>query len=320
MTAQAPETVSAQLNRFAAGLSFVAPRSAAVLRGLSESLRTDPEILAAFGGEAMGRPIAGLRMIAGLHDLVLAGRLPALREIMYPSDPDAPPPSPETAWTLAREAFREHAEHIRAALEWQVQQHSPDRAGVLLRGLAMLGQRRVRLLELGACAGLTLLLDRYSWRGPGWTWGAAESALTFAVSGPPPPAGLTIVERAGCDIAPVDPNDADGVRRLHAFIPAELTAAHAELDAALDLARSAPSRVVRAGAGTWLRQQLARLPDPGVHTVVWHSQVWHLLDRSEQDAVQATLDQAGAQFPLARISWEPRRVGHRPILTVEDFS
>ena len=186
-----------ELERFAAGLSFVAPRSAAVLRGLSESLRTDPEIVAPFAGQAMGRPAAGIRMVAGLHDLVLAGRLPALREVMYPTDPDAPPPSAETAWSLAREAIREHAEHIRAALEWQVQQHSPDRAGLLLRGLVMLGRPRVRLLELGACAGLTLLLDRYSWRGPGWTWGAPESALTFAVSGPPPLAGLTIVERAG---------------------------------------------------------------------------------------------------------------------------
>jgi hypothetical protein len=239
---------------------------------------------------------------------------------MYPTDPDAPPPSPDTVWALAHQAFREHAGHLHAALDWQVQQHGPDRAGVLLRGLAMLGQRRVRLLELGSCAGLTLLLDRYRWRGPGWTWGAADSPLEFAISGQAPPAGLTIVDRGGCDIAPVDPNDAVAVRRLHAFIAAELTTAHRQLDAALDLARAAPTRVVQASAGDWLRQRLADTPDPGVHTVVWHSQVWHLLDPAEQDGIRATLTGSADRVPLSRISWEPLQVGQRATLCIEDYS
>ena len=268
----------------------------------------------------MARPAAGIRLVAGLHDLVLSGQLPALRELMYPADPDAPPPSPEAVWALAHEAFREHAGQLRAALEWQVQQHGPDRAGVLLRGLAMLGRRRVRLLELGACAGLTLLLDRYRWRGVGWVWGAAGSPLEFVVSGQAPPAGLTIVERAGCDIAPIDPNDRAAVRRLHAFIAAELTTAHAQLDTALALARSAPVRVVRASAGEWLRQRLAETPDPDVHTVVWHSQVWHLLDRAEQDDIRVMLAEAADRFPLSRVSWEPLRVGQRAALCIEDYS
>src|SRR6266581_4363013 len=112
-----PETASAELRRFAAGLSLVAPRSAAVLRGLAEALQTDPELVDGFADEASGRPIAGIRLIAGLHDLVLAGRLPALHEVMYPADPDAPPPSQETAWRLAREAFSEYGQDIRAALD-----------------------------------------------------------------------------------------------------------------------------------------------------------------------------------------------------------
>ena len=313
------ETASAELRRFAAGLSFVAPRSAAVLRGLADALQTDPDIAGAFAGEVMARPVAGIRLVAGLHDLVLSGRLPALREVMYPADPDAPPP-PESVWALAHDAVRDHAEHLKAALDWQVQQHGPDRAGILLRGLAMLGRRRVRLLELGSCAGLTLLLDRYRWRGPGWTWGAADSPLEFTISGQAPPAGLTIVERAGCDIAPVDPNDPAAVRRLHAFIAAELTTAHRQLDTALALARSAPTRVVQANAGDWLRERLAGTPDPGVHTVVWHSQLWHLLDPAEQDDIRAMLPEAADRFPLSRVSWEPLQVGQRATLCIEDYS
>jgi hypothetical protein len=285
-----------------------------VLRGLAEALQTDPGLVDGF---ADGRPIAGIRLIAGLHDLVLAGRLPALHEVMYPADPDAAPPSQETAWQLAREAFSKHGQDIRAALDWQVQQHTPDRAGVLLRGLTMLGQRRVRLLELGACAGLTLLLDRYRWRGPGWTWGAADSPLELPAGGPPPPPDLTIVQRLGCDIAPIDPHDPVAVRRLHAFIAAEMTFAHAQLDAALELARSAPVRVDKAGAYQWLSQQLAGTPADDVHTVVWHSQVWHLLDPMEQDGIRTALGAAANRFPLSRISSEPFRVGERPTLTVE---
>jgi hypothetical protein len=314
------EIVSAELRRFAAGMSFVAPRSAVVLLGLADALRTDPEIADAFADAVLARPVAGARLVAGLHDLVLAGQLPALREIMYPTDPDAPPPSPQTLWGLAREAFCTHAEHFQAALQWPVQQHIPDRAGVLLRGLAMLGKRRVRLLELGACAGLTLLLDRYRWRGVGWTWGAAESPLEFVVSSPAPPADLTIVDRAGCDVAPVNPDDPIAVRRLHAFVAAELTTTHSQLDTALGLARSAPVRVVRASAGQWLRRKLAETPDPGVHTVVWHSQVWHLLELEEQDEIRAMMVEAAYRLPLSRISWEPFRVGGRASLCIEDHS
>ncbi len=314
------ETASAELRRFAAGLAFAAPRSAAVLHGLAEALQTDPEFVEGFGEETTGRPVAGIRLIAGLHDLVLAGRLPALREVMYPPDPDAPPPSRETAWLLAREAFSSHGPEIRAALLWQVQQHTPDRAGPLLRGLAMLGHRRIRLLEVGACAGLTLLLDRYRWRGPGWTWGAEDSPLVLAGSGPPPPPQLTIAERLGCDIAPVDPFDPVAVRRLHAFIAAELTIAHAQLDAALGLARAAPVRIDKAGGYQWLQHELARTPARDVHTVVWHSQVWHLLDPTEQDGIRTSVSEAANRFPLSRISSEPLRVGERPTLTVECLS
>jgi hypothetical protein len=314
------ETACAELRRFAAGLSFAAPRSAGILRGLADALQTDPEIAKTFADDVLARPVAGIRLVAGLHDLVLAGQLPELREIMYPTDPDAPPPSPQILWGLSREAFLEYAEHFQAALRWQVQQHTPDRAGLLLRGLTMLGRRRVRLLELGACAGLTLLLDRYRWRGIGWTWGAAESPLEFPVSWSAPPAGLTIVDRAGCDIAPIDPSDPTAARRLHAFIAAELTTAHTQLDTALTLARTAPVRVVRASAGQWLRGRLAETPDPDVHTVVWHSQVWHLLGAHEQDDIRTMMVEAADRFPLSRISWEPFRVGQPATLSIEDYS
>src|SRR5260370_30095863 len=166
------ETASAELRRFAAGLSFVAPRSAAVLRGLSDALRTDPDIADAFADDLMARPVAGVRLVAGLHDLVLSGQLPALREVMYPADPDAPPPSPETVWALAHEAFREHAGHLRAALEWQGPPHGPARAPPLLRRAAPPGRRPAPLRALGSRAGPTPLPAQVPRPGPGRAGGA----------------------------------------------------------------------------------------------------------------------------------------------------
>jgi hypothetical protein len=234
-------------------------------------------------------------------------------------DPDAPPADADMLWQMTRQAIFDHPEQVRAALDWPVQQHSPGRTACLLTGLAMLGRPWVRLLELGACAGLTLLLDEYRWQGQGWTWGSDNSPLGFRAFCPPPPPGLAIVERAGCDIAPVDPGDPAMARRLHAFLPPELTQAHAELDAALGIAAARPRLVDQASAYEWLERQLIGQPPAGVQTVVWHCQLWHLLDQAEQDKIRDALLAAAERFPLTRISYEPYEPGGPATLIVESF-
>lgn len=164
-----------------------------------------------------------------------------------------------------------------AALDRPVQQHQPDRAAHLLRGLAMLDAPRVRLLEIGACAGLNLGLDRYSWTGPDWTWGDSASAVQLPAYGPSP-GDIEIVQRAGCDLDPRDPADPADAQILRSFIPPEHTSDRQELDAAPALAAGAGTKVTHAGAADWLRDQFEQPVDDGVVTVVWHSLVWLYLD------------------------------------------
>ena len=135
------------------------------------------------------------------------------------------------------------------------------------------------------------------------------SPVGLPACGPPPPPGLAIVERAGCDTAPADPGDPEMARRLHAFVPPELTQAHADLDAALAIAAARPPLVDQAAAGPWLHRQLAAQPPAGVHTVVWHCHLWHQLDQAEQDQIRGALHAAATRFPLTRISCEPDQVG-----------
>jgi hypothetical protein len=319
MATEAQGRGASELHYRSRGMAFATPRSAALVGGLATAAENDASLNALLGQGWLDRPLAGVRLLAGVHDLVLTGEAPELQALMYRFDPDAAPAGGDVLWKLTRQVIFDHPDEMRAALDWPVQQHIPGRAAFLLSGLAMLAQPWVRVLELGACAGLTLQLDEYWWQGPGWTWGASDSPVRFRIDCPSPPSGLTIVERCGCDIAPVDPGDPVMARRLHTFLPPEQSEVHQDLDAALKIAAGRPPVVDKARAQEWLERRLVEHPPLGVHTVVLHCHLWHQLEQAERDGIHEALLAASRRYPISRISYEPYELGGPATLIVEPF-
>jgi hypothetical protein len=169
----------------------------------------------------------------------------------------------------------------------------------------------LRLLEVGAAAGLNLWMDRYFVQAGTAGWGPPDSPVRLVghfTAGQPPAATMTVVDRRGCDLNPLHP-----VRSrllLESFVWPEHVGRVRLLRAALSVA--APVPVERGGAGTWIRQQLAALPR-GVTTVVFHSIVWPYLSGDERTALGNAVREAGARADsdhrLAWVSLEPDRSG-----------
>lgn len=290
--------VADQLRRFADDMAPWAPRSAEIVTHLAGDIDEDgPVGRLLLDHPAAGSPLFAVRVLAGVHQIVLAGDAPELAGQLASPDGTA-------IWASARSTILAHTARIQASLDRPVQQHQPDRAAHLLRGLSMLGARRVRLLELGACAGLSLVPDRYHWTGPDWTWGDPDSPVRLTGIGPAP-GDITIVDRAGCDLDPRDPADPHDAMILRSFLPPEIGEFRRELDAAIAVAAGSGVVVERAGAADWLRARLAEPTDPDACTVVWHSLFWLYLDSAEQADVEALLIDAAESGPVARVSWEP---------------
>ncbi len=260
-----------------------------------------------------GPSALALRLMGGVHRLVLDRRAPALA-LTYPSvggtgDPDA-------AWAALRTVLAEFVDELRASLGQPPQTNEVGRAAALVGGLlrvAATDPRPLRLVEIGTSAGLNLRADRFRIElADGRAVGPAESpvVLTDAWHGRLPPLDrpLVVVERAGCDLAPVDPTTTEGRLLLTSYVWPDQLARLERLRGALELAREVPATVVAAGAADFLDGIELR---EGTTTVVWHSVMWQYLGPAERARVVARLDELGAQTSdragFAHLALEPRR-------------
>ena len=253
-----------------------------------------------------------LRLLGGVHRMVLAGDAPDLAR-HYPStggDGDA-----AAAWWHLRDLLADPPAAVLDALTRPPQTNEVGRSASLVPGFLHVAKSTglpLRLLELGASAGLNLRVDRYRYEQDGAGWGDPASAVRFEDlwpdAKPPLATPATISSRAGCDQDPIDAARPEAALTLLSYIWPDQEHRLERTRAALAVAADFPVDITRAAIDDWLPEQLVT-PVPGVTTVVFHSIVWQYLSDATRARILAALDDAGARAtenaPLAYLRLEP---------------
>jgi hypothetical protein len=265
--------------------------------------------------------VLALRLFGGAHALALSGHAPALAAY-YPSAGGTLDPAPGSpgAWAALRHTFAERGEEIRSWLDHPPQTNEVGRAAALLGGLRHIAAERelpVRLIEVGASAGLNLRADRFCVPGDAGSYGDPDSPVVLPggwQGEPPPSSHVEVIERVGGDLSPVDPTTADGRLRLTAYVWPDQADRLSRLRGAFTLAREVPAELRAEPASRTLDS--VRLV-PGTWTVLWHSIFRQYLDERQRwelaDGVAALGDMATPDARFAYVYLEQSRAGGCPV-------
>ncbi len=158
----------------------------------------------------------------------------------------------------------------------RTQTNEPARCGTLLPALALL-PGPLALIEVGASAGLTLLVDRYSYDYDGHRVTGTDPRAPVLACEPRGPVPLPsrvpdVAWRAGLDLNPLDVRSADDVHWLQCLLWPGETGRQERLAAAIDTARRDPPRVYRGDLLAGLPGLASQAPR-GATLVVYHSAV-----------------------------------------------
>ncbi len=227
-----------------------------------------------------------LRLLAGLHRLVLDGR---------------------AAWDDVDRALDDHGAFLRRfAAEHEVQTNEVQRSWALLPAfLSLADDRPLDLLELGPSAGLNLVWDRYRYRYSTGAWGSGSLELRGADRRPPPAAllgrSVQVARRRGVDRSPIDVTTDEGALLLQSFVWADQADRLARLRAAIEVVREEPPELVRGDYVEDLPTLLADRLD-GAQLIVYETASTQYLDREQRAALYEAMHHAGRAEPLTFIT------------------
>ena len=253
-----------------------------------------------------------LRFMRSVHRLVLEGRAPELAR-HYPSAGGEPGRAQET-WDVFRRTVEENPEDLNALVGEPCQTNEVGRSRALIGGFLHVARETglpLRILEVGASAGLNLRWDHYGYRAGDLAWGEPASPVQFddVYEGTRPPFDIRAVvdERTGCDLHPVDPTTDEGRLALRSCVWADQAERFSLLDAALEVTRLVPAPVERADATEWLERTL-REPTDERATVVFHSVVMDQAPQETRNRIRRAIEEAGPRArtdaPLAWLRME----------------
>ena len=230
-------------------------------------------------------------------------------------------------WVASAEQFRTDLAGLAAEVEaaravGRVQFTEPLRITDVLPGLLLAARRYpgrpLRLVELGACAGLLLAPEVYridyrcsSWQPPG-----ARTTLHCDAEVPAHllHTPLVIVDRLGLDLAPVDPRDPDAYDYLRTFCWAGDPTRETRLRDALAAVAHDPPPVIATDVVEALPDVLAERVGPEAVTVVVESGLSTYLRGGHLLRLGRTLDAHANQGPLVLLT----RAGAAP--GIEDLT
>lgn len=175
--------------------------------------------------------------------------------------------------------------------------------------------------EIGASTGLNLNWDLFAMEIDGQVWGASDSQvrLTPEWRGPlPPMAEIEVLDREGCDVKPLNPNNADDRLRLLSYIWPDQAQRIENTKRAIDLACETGRTVSKEDALAFLKRRLK--PVEGATRVIYHSIMWQYLSGDAQAEGEAMIAAAGAEAtrntPLAWLRAEPDNQGDGAAITL----
>jgi len=259
------------------------PMYEALLRRMADNVREGGPCLVALESHMpRSRTLAPLLLLAAIHRMVLEGQLPEATRF-YPSmggQVDL-----NGLWPHLLKAVPH------ALLPACVQTNEVERSRALLPGFLEVVRQTglpLRLLEIGASAGLNLRWDHFPFLDV--------------------PATVRVVERRGCDLNPIDPTLDESRAAMLCFVWPDQTDRLQKLAEVIEIARRVPAPVDRCDAVDWLRIQFADSRS-GVSTVVFHSVVMLYLSEESREGARRVIEDAGTRAtvnaPLAWLSMEP---------------
>jgi hypothetical protein len=287
--------------------------SALLARTADDILAGGPawEVLRGREDDPRGSALA-LRYMGAIHRLVLRGEAPELAPFYRTVGGSQ---GPEGAWEALRKVLESHVDRLREEVTRPVQTNEVGRSGTLVGGFLSVADRfglPLRVLELGASAGLNLRWDHFNYEARGERWGPTDSPVRLCDfdTPPTPPFDVqtTVAERRGCDKNPLDPSSEQDRLTLLSFVWCDQAWRVRRLRAAFEVAAQVPATVDRANAPEWLEQQLGK-DRTGVASVVFHSIFMQYLTEADRertlDVIRIAGESATADTPVAWLRMEP---------------
>lgn len=215
--------------------------------------------------------------------------------------PDRMPKTGSELRAFLKRRGREVADVMRSH---RTQTNEVGRCAVLLPALP---SGPLALVEVGASAGLCLLLDRFYYDFGSTVIGEASSLVhlrcTVAGPAPLPPTMPKIVWRRGLDANPISVHDDDAIRWLLACVWPDHHERRRRLEGALDLARAQPPAVSAGDLVDDLPAVLDEVPDDA-QLVVFHSAVLTYVSPDHRQAFGETLAAASKRRDIVCLSNE----------------